>query len=81
MYGHPYSDCDNPQAIKENQMSDEIDTSNKYMVGMQGNGIAIMFPPRGPIHRDEALTLAAWLVALADHGGQFGKILEAVQNT
>jgi hypothetical protein len=43
-----------------------IDTANNFLVGMRGAGeIVIMNPPRGPISPDEALVLAATLVAIA----------------
>lgn len=63
-------------------MSDEtINTTNKFMVGGQNDQILITMPPRGPIGKEDALVLAAWLVALADREDRFQKILTAVQNT
>jgi hypothetical protein len=60
-----------------------VDTFNKYMVGMQGGKITILSPPRGPIeNKEDALIFAAWIVALADPGGEeFRKALDAVCNT
>jgi hypothetical protein len=64
-------------------MSDEIDSSNMlFMVAAHGENIVVMRPPVAPITRDQALNLAAWLVALADPlGEQFAKVLKAVQST
>lgn len=63
-------------------MSDEtINTTNKFMVGAQGDQILITMLPRGPIGKEDALVLAAWLVVLADREGRFQKVLAAVQNT
>ena len=62
-------------------MADEFDTSNKFMVGVSGAHIVMLRPPRGSITKEDALNLAAWLVALADEGDKFPAQLEAVQNT
>ena len=58
-----------------------IDTANKYGVSSRGNTIGLLFPPRGEMSKDEALTLAAWLVALACDEERFKEILTAVENT
>ena len=60
-----------------------IDTFNKFLVGAQSNGIVIGAPPMigAALDRNDALILAAWLVALADRDGKFQKVLAAVQNT
>ena len=59
-----------------------MDTTNKYLVAIQNDGIRIMAPPRGQITPEEAVMLAAWLVALADPDGlMFPKVLEAVQDS
>jgi hypothetical protein len=48
-----------------------MDTVNKHMVGVRPDGIYILNPPCGPMSKDEAVMLAAWLVAIAgDHEGQ-----------
>lgn len=63
-------------------MADEIDTTNKFMVGMNGGGLAILIPPHRTISNADAILLAAWLVALADPGGErFSVVLEAIQST
>lgn len=57
-----------------------MDTFNKHMVGVQGENIVIMNPPRGPISKADALVFAAWIVTLADDDETgFEKALEAVQ--
>ncbi len=49
--------------------NDMIDTSNKFIVGVQGQMINVM-KLRARITREEALNLAAYLVLLADPGGE-----------
>jgi hypothetical protein len=59
---------------------EEIDTTNLFMVALMGDKLLIANPPRSPITEAEALNLAAYLVAMAEtEGGQFQKVLEAVQ--
>ena len=59
----------------------EIDTMNRQMVGRQGDDVVVMFPA-ARMTKAEALTHAAWLVALADDSGdEFPEVLRAVQNT
>ena len=63
-------------------MATGIDTANKFLVGGSTSGVTIMMPPRGIISNEDALLLAAWLVAIAeDKDGRFQEILGAVQNT
>lgn len=63
-------------------MSEEIDAFNKFLVGMQGQSLVILNPPRGVISKQDALVLAAWLVSMADPlGEQFEKTLAAVRGT
>jgi len=53
-----------------------------FVVGTNGSGISIMIPPRGNITKDQALNLAAWLVALADPDRErFDRFFTAVCNT
>lgn len=59
---------------------EEIDTSNKFMVGVQGGDIVIMRPVSRMSKRD-ALVFAATIATLADDDGLgFDAALEAVQN-
>jgi hypothetical protein len=59
-----------------------MDTFNKYMVGMQAGKIWIYNPPQGQIETEDALMFAAWIVAMADPGGEkFKEALDAVRNT
>ena len=63
-------------------MSEEIDTMNRFGVGVQGDGVVIVMPPRGIISKDDAILLAAWLVALADPlEDRFEKVLHAIQSS
>lgn len=59
-----------------------IDTTNKFMVGIQGGNVTILFPPSGPITKDEALVFAAWVVTLAGATNeQFEAVLDEVQSS
>jgi hypothetical protein len=55
----------------------DLDTANKFAVTASLQGITILKPPLGPITHDDALNLAAWLVALADHEKKFQTIVLA----
>lgn len=60
-----------------------IETINDCMVGLKGDDIVIMIP-KNRLSRSEALRLAAWLVAIAAHGGyeeEFLPVLKAVLST
>jgi hypothetical protein len=66
-------------------MNDELPIGNLppdgFMVGARGDKIAIIAMGR-EITKDQALNLAAWLVALADPGGErFTQFHKAVCNT
>ncbi len=61
-------------------MSD-IDTSNRFFVGTQGDRVFVLAPPTRPMERHEALNLAAWLVALSGGRDEFPAVLEAVLDT
>ncbi len=60
-----------------------IDTTNKFMVCAGGNGIWVMRLSGlvGSVSPDDALLLAAYLVALAEHGASnaFADVLKAVE--
>lgn len=62
--------------------TEKINTFNQFMVGVQGNAIVVRGQPSA-MTKSDALTFAAWLVALADDGPpyRFLSVLEAVQNT
>lgn len=64
-------------------MPDEIDTFNRFMVGMcAGNIVLLNPPPRGGMTPGDALLLAAYLVSMADPtGDKFAPVLAAVQGT
>ncbi len=59
----------------------EIDTMNKFMVASQGDKLVLLNPPRGHISKDDALLLAAYLVAMADGHDRFTRVYDAVCNT
>lgn len=63
---------------------DERETGNKYLIALKGDDLIFINPPmRGQvISKQDALLLAAWLVAMAEgEEGEFQRVLEAVQNT
>lgn len=62
-----------------------IDTSNKFLVSSNARGQVVIghLPPGRPLERDDALLLAAWLVAIADRApgrsdSDFGDVLRAI---
>lgn len=62
--------------------SDDLDVSNKWMVGAAGPNVVILRPPTS-LSVDDALVFAAWIVALAEYRAKtpFADVLEKVQNT
>lgn len=73
-----------------------LDTFNKFMVGAGHGGIVILnlplqargqrnsmpgWPAAGPLTEDEALSLAAWLVACTGKRDRFNEVLDAVLST
>lgn len=61
-------------------MPEEIDTANHQMVSIQGERIVVILS-KPHMTKKEALLHAAWLVAIADDGNEFDKVLSAVRNT
>jgi len=47
-------------------MPNEIDTTNDFLIGTDGDLISFFFAPQVPMSKEKALRTAAWLVALAD---------------
>lgn len=61
---------------------DTTDTMNRFIVGLHNERITVMAAPRtSDMSYQEALNLAAWLVALADWDDDFPALLEAVRST
>ena len=59
----------------------EINTVNDSIVGARGDRVVIL-NPRREMSKDEALRLAAWIVALAsDDDEEWEALLKAVQST
>ena len=60
----------------------DLEPFNKYGVALGGKGLVLLMPPRMPMTDDEAIELAAWLVAMAIRPTHsFDEVLKAVQNT
>lgn len=53
---------------------------NIFFVGAAGDDIVIMRPVPGRLTREQALNLAAWIVAISDED-EFAEVLKKVQNT
>lgn len=58
-----------------------MDTENKFMVSMRGSQIAFIRGIPATMSKDDALLFAAWIVALADDGEKFNKVLVEVQGS
>lgn len=80
---------DRPELPKRklNPLKAAKDSSNIFAVGasrfemLRVTELAIHKPVMGRISRDEALNLAAWIVALADPNlEEFAKILQQIKN-
>ena len=48
----------------------KIDTTNKFLVA-SGGGIRMLSPPVRPMSESDAVMLAAYLVAMAEHKSSF----------
>lgn len=61
---------------------EKIDTANRFLVGVRADKLLIMNPPQGALTKSEALTFAAWIVALTDcELEEFKRHLDAVNAT
>jgi hypothetical protein len=59
-----------------------IEIVNKFLVSTHEGRVQILFPPRTPMPPDDAVLLAAWLVALADPMQErFPEVLDKVLNS
>lgn len=52
-----------------------IDTFNKFAIGVRGSQVAFPVGLPATMSKDDALVLAAWIVAMADDGAKFDQIL------
>lgn len=60
----------------------KIDTTNKMLLGAIGPNFVISKPPSIEMSKDEAINLAAWIVAMADPTReQFDPLLSAILET
>lgn len=61
----------------------DIDITNRWMVAARVSGtVMILNQPVGPLSADDALVLAAWLVAIAEPSASrpFADVLSKVQS-
>lgn len=58
-----------------------IDALNRFAVGIDGLRVVVLAPPQGPVSPDDALLLAAYLVAVAEPRATrpFADVLAAVK--
>lgn len=61
-------------------MTDEIDTTNKFLVGVMGDGIVFLRPVPRTLTRDDALLLAAYLVAMVCDDARWDAVRKAVES-
>ena len=55
---------------------------NKFIVGLRLDGYVMVQRPFGPLTKDDAINLAAHLVAIADPGREkFDRVLEEVTSS
>lgn len=66
---------------RRNQMENNMDTMNKFAVGVRASQVTFPVGLPAIMSKDDALLLAAWIVAIADDGEKFDKILDAVVGT
>lgn len=63
----------------------ELDTSNRFLVGglqtASGQRLRVMALFNQPLSHDDALNLAAWLVALTGEREKFLTLLDAIEAT
>jgi hypothetical protein len=61
-----------------------IDTTNQHLIARQGDSLVVLLPIEGRLTKQEALTIAAWLVVQADSdmgdGPEWKATLTAVLN-
>jgi hypothetical protein len=64
-------------------MNEPLTTMNLFGVGarLDSADVIIGVPVASRLTRDEALNLAAWLVAVTDTDGRFDDLLARVRNT
>jgi hypothetical protein len=71
---------------EEGMKEGTIDTANRFMVGVFRDDLVFLRPVPQKLSKDDALNLAAWIVALADDSGgdddgDFQALLKAIRNT
>lgn len=59
----------------------EIDTTNKFLVASQGDDFVFLRPVPQKLSKDDALLLAAYLVAMTADDARWDRVLTAVSNT
>jgi hypothetical protein len=78
------SNAGTPSGSQSSSPAAPIDTSNRYMVARGHDRLFIMRTPPPALSDDDALNLAAWLVAMVlepDVDERFAAVLRAIRNT
>ena len=60
-------------------MRDEIDITNKWLIGSGGGDIVVMLPTR-KLSKQDALVFAAYLVSMVGDDDEWQRTLAAVQS-
>jgi len=61
-----------------NEETKDLEVFNKFCITFGNRRINILNPPFGPMSEDDALILAAWLVAVAGDKERFEEIYKKV---
>ena len=70
-----------PGGLVEDEMDGEIDVTNKFLVAAQGGEIVFLRPVPQRVSHQDALLLAAYLVAMVGDDAQWAATKTAVENT
>jgi hypothetical protein len=60
--------------------TNDIDTSNKFMVASQGETLVFLRPLPRTMTKDDALNLAAYIVAMTCNDEKWQRTLDAISN-
>lgn len=63
------------------KIGSNMDTANDNLIAIDGDGNIVSLIRQFKMSKEEALRMAAWIVALADSKDEFPEILAAVENT
>jgi hypothetical protein len=61
-------------------MSDTINTTNKFLIAKRGDNVVFLRPLPQQLSEDDALLVAAYIVAMCSDDERFKAVLQAVCN-